>query len=301
MLSVRFWGTRGSVTSPGKETVEFGGNTSCLELRADSKLVIIDFGTGIRALGGSLMANDLKNAPINADIFVTHTHWDHLIGFPLFAPFFIPTSELRIYGPVMPEGFNVRSALKLMTDYPFWPVRICEFAAKLTFIDIFETTIDLGSGLTVTSKMVNHPVITLGYRFEYQGKSIVVATDTEPFWNMFDDKSHPMYSAEADYEGRKGAEAENKKLTDFFRNADVLVYDSAYTEEEYKNGKLNWGHTSYESAIENAKISDVKNLVIYHHEPSRTDASLRDLAEKYSKDASGINIIMAKEGLVLTA
>ncbi|MDR2343719.1 MAG: MBL fold metallo-hydrolase [Spirochaetaceae bacterium] len=300
MLSVRFWGARGSIASPGKETVEFGGNTSCLELRADGKLVIVDFGTGIRLLGESLLANDLKNGPINADIFVTHTHWDHLIGFPMFAPLFIPTSELRIYGPVMPEGFKVRNALKLMTDYPFWPVRLCEFAAKLTFIDILETTIDLGAGLTVTSKLLNHPVITLGYRFEYEGKKIVVVTDNEPFWNMFDDKSHPMYSAEADYEGCEVAETENKKLSDFFKDVDILVYDSAYTEAEYRNSKRNWGHTSYESAIENAKISGAKNLVIYHHEPSRTDEALRDLSVKYSKADSGLKIITAKEGMVLT-
>ncbi|MDR0684262.1 MAG: MBL fold metallo-hydrolase [Spirochaetaceae bacterium] len=301
MLSLCFWGTRGSITSPGKETLEFGGNTSCLELRADDKLVIVDFGSGIRALGGSLLANDLKNGPIDADIFVTHTHLDHIIGFPLFAPLFVPTTKLRIYGPVMPEGFNVRRALKLLTDYPFWPVRIREFAAKLTFIDILETTIDLGEGLTVTSRLLNHPVITLGYRFEYQGKTIVIATDNEPFWNIFDDKSHPMYSAEADYEGRKYAETENKKLTDFFGNADIFVCDCAYTEAEYINGKQNWGHTSYESAIETAKISGVKNLVVYHHEPSRTDEALHNLETRYREDASGLKIITAKEGLVLTA
>lgn len=301
MLSLRFWGTRGSITSPGKETLEFGGNTSCLELRADDKLVIVDFGSGIRALGGSLLVNDLKKGPIQADIFVTHTHLDHIIGFPLFAPLFVPTTRLRIYGPVMPDGFNVRRALKLLTDYPFWPVRIREFAANLTFIDIFETTVDLGGGLTVTSKLLNHPVITLGYRFEYQGKTIAVVTDTEPFWNPFADKSYPMYSAEADYEGRKCVETENKKLTDFLKNSDILVYDCAYTEVEYQSGKRNWGHTSYESAIETAKISGARNLVVYHHEPSRTDEALHNLETQYLENDSGLKIITAKEGLVLTA
>jgi phosphoribosyl 1,2-cyclic phosphodiesterase len=301
MLSVRFWGTRGSIPSPGKNTAEFGGNTSCLELRADGRLIIVDLGTGLRPLGLSLMANDPKNGPISADIFVTHTHLDHIIGFPMFAPLFVPTSELRIYGPVMPGGFNVRRALELMTDYPFWPVHISEFAAKLTFRDILETTIDLGGGLLVTSKILNHPVITLGYRFDYQGKTIAFVTDNEPFWNLFDDKSAPMYSAEADYEGRKAAETENKKLTDFLKRADILVYDGAYTEEEYQNGKRNWGHTSYESAIKNAKVAGAKNLIIYHHEPSREDESLRNLEAQYSKNDSHMKIITAKEGLVLTA
>ncbi|MDR2796374.1 MAG: MBL fold metallo-hydrolase [Spirochaetaceae bacterium] len=300
MLSIRFWGTRGSIASPGKETVEFGGNTSCLELRADGRLVIVDFGTGIRALGGSLLANDLKKGPISADIFVTHTHWDHIIGFPVFAPLFIPTSEFRIYGPVMPEGFTLHRALELATDYPFWPVHISEFPAKLTFTDILETTLDLGDGLTVISKMLNHPVITLGYRFEYKGKTIAVVTDHEQFWNPFGDESDPMYSAEADYEGRISAETENKKLTDFLVNADILVHDSSYTEAEYRNGKQNWGHTSYESAIKNSKIAGVRNLIIYHHEPSRTDEMLRGLAAQYVENDSALKIITAKEGLVLT-
>jgi phosphoribosyl 1,2-cyclic phosphodiesterase len=301
MLSIRFWGTRGSIASPGKNTTEFGGNTSCLEIRADGRLIIVDLGSGLRPLGRSLIADDQKNGPISADIFVTHTHLDHIIGFPAFAPLFVPTSELRIYGPVMPEGFNVRRALELMTDYPFWPIRISEFAAKLTFKDILETKVDMGGGLLVTSKILNHPVITLGYRFEYQGKTIVIVTDNEPFWNLFDDKSAPMYSAEADYEGRKAAETENKKLTDFLKEADILVYDSTYTEDEYRNGKRGWGHAYYESAIKNAKIAGAKNLIIYHHEPSREDESLHNLEAQYSKNDSPVKIITAKEGLVLTA
>jgi phosphoribosyl 1,2-cyclic phosphodiesterase len=300
MLSVRFWGTRGSIACPGSATEEFGGNTSCLELRADGRLVIVDMGSGIRGLGAYLMANDFTRGPVNADIFITHTHLDHIIGFPMFAPLFIGKNEFRIYGPVMPGG-GIRQTFDLILSYPFWPVHISEFPAKLVFKNILETKIDLGNGLTASSIMLNHPVITLGYRFEYQGKAIVVATDTEPFWNMFADKNNPMYNAQADYEGRIAAEAKNKKVTDFFKCADILIHDCSYTEAEYQSGKLNWGHTSYESAIKTAKISKVKKLAVFHHEPSRTDDALRTISEQFFNNESGIEIAVAKEGLVLTA
>jgi phosphoribosyl 1,2-cyclic phosphodiesterase len=301
MLSIRFWGTRGSIACPGSATEEFGGNTTCMELRADERLVIVDMGSGIRGLGGYLMANDFTQGPVNADIFLTHTHLDHIIGFPVFAPLFISQNEFRIYGPVMSGGGGVREALDTLLSYPFWPVHISEFPAKLVFKNILETTIDLGNGLTASSIMLNHPVITLGYRFEYQGKAIVVATDTEPFWNMFADKNHPMYNAHADYEGRITAEAKNKKVTDFFKDADILIHDCSYTEAEYQSGKRNWGHTSYESAIKTAKISGVKKLAVFHHEPSRTDEALRKISEQLFNNDYGMEITVAKEKLVLTA
>jgi ribonuclease BN (tRNA processing enzyme) len=281
--------------------MEFGGNTSCIELRAGSRLIIVDMGSGIRGLGSHLMANDFKQGHINADIFITHSHIDHIIGFPMFAPFFVNSSEFRVYGPVMPEGGGIQQVLELMTNYTFWPVHLSEFPAKLIFKNILETTINLGDGLTVKSILLNHPVITLGYRFEYQGKVIVITTDTEPFWNMFADKTSPMYNAYADYEGRITAENKNKKLVEFIKNADIFVCDCVYTETEYQNGKRNWGHTSYETAIKNAKISGVKKLVPYHHEPSRTDEALNKLSEQYFDNNHGIEITVAKEGLTLTA
>jgi phosphoribosyl 1,2-cyclic phosphodiesterase len=300
MLSVRFWGTRGSIACPGSATGEFGGNTSCLELRADERLVIVDMGTGIRGLGDYLMANDFTGGRINADIFITHTHLDHIVGFPMFAPLFIKNNEFRIYGPVMPGG-GFRQSLDLLMSYPFWPIRLCEFPAKLVFKEILETTIDLGNGLTASSIMLNHPVITLGYRFEYQGNVIVVATDTEPFWNMFADKDDPMYNAQSDYEGRKSAENKNKKLTEFFKDADILVHDCSYTDAEYQSAKRNWGHTSYECAIKTAKISGVKKLAVFHHEPSRTDDALLKISGQLFKNEAGIEIIAAREGMVLTS
>jgi phosphoribosyl 1,2-cyclic phosphodiesterase len=288
------------MASPGRDTVEFGGNTTCLEIRAGDRLLIVDFGSGVRGLGNHLMAADLKNGPVEGDVFVTHTHLDHLIGFPLFAPLFIPTSVFRIYGPRLPEGGGIRDVLELMTSYPFWPVRLDDFAAKLTFTGILETTLDLGGGLKVKSKLLNHPVTALGYRFEYGGASIVAAFDNEPFWNMFADKSDPFYNAEAEAEARRTVESENKRFIEFISGADVLVCDTPYSESEYQNGKRNWGHTSYEGALRNAKAAGVKKLVIFHHEPSRLDKDLREIEKNYFVNAAGVEVITAKEGLVLT-
>jgi phosphoribosyl 1,2-cyclic phosphodiesterase len=301
VLQLRFWGTRGSISVSNPGIMEFGGNTSCIELRADNRLIMIDVGGGAYELGRYLMANDFTKGPINGDIFITHTHLDHIMGFPMFSPFFIKTNTFRIYGPRLPESGSVRGALELMTSYQFWPLHLNEFAAKFSFHTIFETEIDLGNGLKVTSKLLNHPVITLGYRFEYLGKTVVTLFDTEPYWNMFADKQDPFYSAEADMEGRKTVEEENKKISEFISGADILICDCVYLESEYQNGKQGWGHTYLESAINSAKEAGVRKLVVFHHEPSRADNALREIEEQRFPKDLGMEIIAAKEGRLLTA
>ncbi|MDR2803240.1 MAG: MBL fold metallo-hydrolase [Treponema sp.] len=301
MLQICFWGARGSITSPGTDTSEFGGNTTCLEIRADDRLVIVDFGSGVRALGDYMTANVYKNGPVKTDIFLTHTHLDHIIGFPMFVPFFDSKNEFHIYGPKLPEGGYIQDVLNLITSYQFWPVRLCEFSAKLIFDTILESTIDLGGGLEVISTMLNHPVITLGYRFNYKGKSIVIMTDHEPFYNIFGDKDNPLYSETADYEGEETAIKEKKKISDFADGADILIYDSPYNESEYLDGHQGWGHSFYEGAVKLAITAKVKKLVFFHHEPSKSDKDLRDTEMLYSKKVSNLEIVMAKEKSVLTA
>ncbi|MDR3335594.1 MAG: MBL fold metallo-hydrolase, partial [Treponema sp.] len=171
MLSVCFWGVRGTIPCPGKDTVIYGGNTSCLEIRADERLIIVDLGTGIRLLGDRLLANEYKTKPVDADIFISHTHWDHIMGFPVFAPVFMPASTLRIHGPVSYEDDTLESILGTQLSYRYWPVRLDELAARITYQRIRETTLDMGGGLKVITKHLNHPILCLGYRFEYQGKS----------------------------------------------------------------------------------------------------------------------------------
>ena len=304
MLSVRFWGVRGSIPCPGASTVQFGGNTSCLEIRADEKLVIIDFGTGAKPLGDWLMGNDFRKGPINADIFITHTHWDHIMGFPMFTPLFIPTSRLRIRGPVSYEDETLESIIGAQLSYRYWPIRASELSAKIEYDQIKETSLDLGDGLWVTTKYLNHPILCLGYRFEYKGKSIVTAYDNEPFRNLFpSDPADPSYDEDAAREGELVAKEENEKILRFFQGADVLVHDTQYTEKEFST-KLGWGHTSYEHAINNAHKASVKKLVLFHHDPNRKDEELDRLEKEYKakiRRKTSLEVMMAREGLTVEA
>lgn len=312
MLSVRFWGTRGSIPCPGPSTIVFGGNTSCLEIRADERLIIVDLGTGIRLLGEFLMVNDCKKGPIDADIFITHTHWDHMSGFPLFTPIFVPTTKLRLWGPISFGDKTLESILKTQLDYQFWPIRMSELSAKMEFAELRETVLDLGNGLIVKTKYLNHPVLCLGYRFEYEGKSIVTAYDHEPFYNLFPtDTTSPSYDKDAAQEGELAAQEENKKMAEFCKDADVLIHDSQYTEKEYSSGKQGWGHSTYEYVVSLAQKANVKQLVFFHHDPNHTDAMLEQFEKEYQPQPArgllsraigkNLKVVMAREGMTLEA
>jgi phosphoribosyl 1,2-cyclic phosphodiesterase len=305
MLHVRIWGCRGSIPCPGASTVEFGGNTACLEIRAGDKLVIVDMGTGIRPLGDWLMENDFPKGPIDADIFLTHTHWDHIMGFPMFAPLFIPSTKLRLRGPVFYEDDTMESIISTLLSYRYWPVTLSELAAHIECEQIKETALDLGSGLRVHTKYLNHPALCLGYRFEYQGKSIVTAFDTEPFRNLFPTKSDdPGYDKDAVREGEAAAKEANERVFHFIKGADVLFYDCQYTAGEYEASKIGWGHSTYEYAAAAAKKAGVKKLIFFHHDPNRTDAQLAAMEIEYRKrfmKKNGMEIIMAREGATIEA
>jgi phosphoribosyl 1,2-cyclic phosphodiesterase len=304
MLSVRFWGVRGSIACPGKDTVVYGGNTSCLEIRAGERLVIVDMGTGIKPLGDWLISPEQGKKPVDADIFITHTHWDHIIGFPMFSPLFTPATKLRLWGPVSFDGGGLKSIIGTLLSYHFWPVILGQLSAKIEYGEIRETAQDLGGGLTVTTKYLNHPITCLGYRFEYQGKSIVAAFDHEPFRNLFPtDPADPSYDEAAARGGELAAREENEKILRFFQGADILIHDTQYTAQEYQN-YLNWGHSSFEYAIESAQRAQVKKLLLFHHDPIRTDQQLADLESGYRlglKGKTSLELRMAREGLTVEA
>jgi phosphoribosyl 1,2-cyclic phosphodiesterase len=305
MLSLKIWGDRGTIPCPGADTVIYGGNTSCLEIRAGERLVIVDMGTGIRPLGEWLKDHDLREkGTIDADIFITHTHWDHIMGFPVFAPAFVPSCTLRIRGPVSSGGETLKSILGEQLSYRYWPVRLRELTARIEYDQIKETTIDLGNGLRVTTKYLNHPILCLGYRFDYRGKSIVTAYDTEPFRNVFPtDPSESGYDEAVALEGEAAAREENEKLLCFYRDADILIHDSQYTDEEFYPAKLGWGHSTYEQAAAAALGAAVRKLIFFHHDPRRTDAQLTELEERYRRknEGAGTEFITAREGLTLEA
>jgi phosphoribosyl 1,2-cyclic phosphodiesterase len=305
MMKIRFWGVRGSIPCPGPTTVEYGGNTACIELRfgSEDRLIIVDAGSGVRSLGNFMMQNDLPKGPIETSIFLTHTHWDHIMGFPFFTPIYIPNTKLKIYGPVTFEDEGLDQIVGSQLSYRYFPVKHTELAAEITYFPLKESSMDLGDGVTVTTKYLNHPILCLGYRFEFEGKVFCTAYDTEPFRNVFPtDPDDPAYDAMAAQEGEIAAKEENEKLLKFFQGADIVVHDAQYTHEEYLDSKLGWGHTPFEFAINSAHKADVKQLVLFHHDPMRTDKQISGLLEQYKEAMQGktdLDILMAREGLEL--
>lgn len=300
-MKIRFWGVRGSIPCPGPDTVEYGGNTACIELRFGNRLIIIDAGSGIRALGNFLLKNDLPNGPIDTSIFITHTHWDHIMGFPFFTPIFIPGTNINIYGPVTYEDEGLDKIIGGQLRYRYFPVKHSELSANIKYHPLRECTMDLGDGIILKTKYLNHPILCLGYRFEYQGKSVCTAYDTEPFRNVFPtDPEAPGYDPIAAAEGELAAKEENEKILQFFKGADLLVHDSQYTYEEHQDSKLGWGHTSFEHVINSAHKADVKKVLFFHHDPLRTDLQLTTLLEDYRKMTAGkTSLVMdiAREGM----
>jgi phosphoribosyl 1,2-cyclic phosphodiesterase len=304
MFQVRIWGDRGSIPCPGPDTVQFGGNTSCLELHIGDpdkpRLIIIDAGSGIRALGDNLMRTDFKRGPIDADILITHTHWDHIMGFPIFTPIYVPGSKLRVHGPVSYEEETLKDIIGSQLSYRYWPVRQSELSADISYFHLKETTVDLGDGIVLKTKYLNHPILCLGYRIEYRGRSFVTAYDHEPFRNLFPtDPAHPDYDAMAAEEGERVTREENDKVLAFFKGADLLIHDCQYTEKEYQAGKTGWGHSSYERAINSGHKAGVKRLVMFHHDPNRTDAELQEFEMRYQAMVEGktsMEIEMSREG-----
>lgn len=298
-MKIKFWGVRGSIPCPGPLTAKYGGNTPCLEIRFPDidRLIIIDAGSGIRELGNFMMGNDLPKGPIKTDLFLSHTHWDHIMGFPFFTPIYIPGTELKVHGPVSFEGDSLEKIVGGQLTYRYFPVRGEELAANIQYIDLKEGEFDLGDGIKLTTKYLNHPILALGYRIEYKGKVFCTAYDTEPFQNIFvTDPDDPSYDEAMAQEGELVAQEQNDVLNQFIAGADLLVYDCQYTKEEYDNGKAGWGHSYFEYVCPLADKHNIKSLALFHHEPMRTDDQIDELAKIYCRNSSP-EIFFAREGM----
>jgi len=283
-MKVKFWGVRGSIPCPGPSTAIFGGNTACVEIYIESlkRRIIIDAGSGIRELGNTLMQNDGANGNLCADIFLTHTHWDHIMGFPFFAPIYVPTSQIKIYGPATYEEESLKDVLSGQWTYRYFPVRHEELSSKLEYIDLKEGVYDLGQGIQLLTKYLNHPLLCLGYRFEYDGKVLCTAFDTEPYSNVFcTDPDDPSYDEAMAAEGELAAAEENLRMERFIHGADLLIYDAQYTQAEYRQSRVGWGHSPIEHAIGVAQRSQVKKLALFHHDILRTDNQLETMGPLY--------------------
>jgi phosphoribosyl 1,2-cyclic phosphodiesterase len=283
--------------------MQYGGNTPCLEIRFPEidRLIIIDAGSGIRELGNYMMKHDLPKGPIRTEIFLSHTHWDHIMGFPFFTPIYIPGSRLKVYGPVSYEQDTLEKIVGGQLTYRYFPVRGEELAASIAYIDLKEGRFDLGDGIILTTKYLNHPILCLGYRFEYRGKVFCTAYDTEPFRNLFiTDPDDPSYDEAMGQEGELVAREQNEALERFVAGADLLVYDCQYTRAEYEAGKTGWGHSYFEYVCPMAARNNIKALALFHHDPMRTDAQIDELAKAYGRSGGdGPEIFFAREGTVI--
>ena len=303
-MKIKFWGVRGSIPSPGTHYVKYGGNTLCVELYLDDidRLIIIDAGSGLRLLGNHLITGGFSDGPLEIDIFLTHTHLDHIIGFPFFGPIFQAGTRLKIYGPVTYEDDSLEAVIGGQLSYHYFPVRQEELTARIEYLNLKEGCFDLGDGIRLITKYLNHPLLCMGFRFEYKGKICCTAYDTEPFQNLFiTDPRDPAYDEIMAHQGEAAARDENHRLEDFFTGADLLIHDAQYTQQEYNTDKRGWGHSPIEYAIEAAMRSKVKRLALFHHDPMRTDTQLDELAELHcdSRNTGETEAFFAREGMQL--
>nr|WP_321465520.1 MBL fold metallo-hydrolase [uncultured Desulfobulbus sp.] len=302
MIKVKFWGVRGSIPCPGPKTMKYGGNTACIELRFPevNRHIIIDAGSGIRELANSMLANDLPKGPITTEIYLSHTHWDHIMGFPFFVPAYIPGTRIKVFGPVTYEDEPLEAVVGGQMKYRYFPVNMGELAGSIQYERLKEEPLlDLGDGITLATAIINHPITALGYRFTFRGKVFCTAYDTEPFRNLFiTDPEDPSYDEMMAIEGEEAAREQNQVLENFYRGADLLVHDAQYTRAEYEKGKIGWGHTPIEDAIAAARRAGVKRLALFHHDPERSDDQLDAMGETYCAPdpQNPMQLFFAREG-----
>jgi CheY-like chemotaxis protein/phosphoribosyl 1,2-cyclic phosphodiesterase len=268
-MRVKFWGTRGSIATPGPETVHFGGNTSCVEVTTDRGVrFILDCGTGARLLGLSLMASGAR--PLSANLLLSHTHWDHIQGFPFFVPLFVPGNRFSVYAP-QGAGASLGDVLAGQMEFTYFPVELSQLPAQLSYVDLPEGTHKI-DGVRVSAQFLNHPCVTLGYRIEADGASVLYLCDHEQY-------SELLWRADAE-PGRIDSilHAGDRRHAQFMSGADLVIHDAQYTPAEYPT-KKNWGHSTYEYAVEMAAVAGVKRLALMHHDPAHDDEFIRKMEE----------------------
>jgi phosphoribosyl 1,2-cyclic phosphodiesterase len=265
---MKVWGARGSIPTPGPNTLKYGGNTSCLEIRCGDELIIFDAGTGIRELGQLIIKEE---PPVKATILFSHLHWDHIQGFPFFSPFYKEGNVFNLYAEKKTRG-TIQELLSDQMKYPYFPVPITNMPARMTFTDIDSGAEVTAGDAKIIAYRANHPDGCLSYRVEFEGKSIVYATDTE-------------HNGDVD-----------RNLYNAAKGADVFIYDCNYTEDEYKV-KKGWGHSTWVEAVKLAKEAGAKKLILWHHDPLHDDLFIENLEKKVQEQFP--NSEAAHENLII--
>jgi diguanylate cyclase (GGDEF)-like protein len=280
-MRVRFWGTRGSIPTPGNRTAIYGGNTSCVEIQtSDGTTLVLDCGTGIRMLGLDMLQ---RSTPHRIHLLIGHTHWDHIQGFPFFTPAFLPGTELNIYGSSAFQR-SLEDSLSGQMQYSYFPVKLQDLASRLHYTELEEGFFRIGEVL-VETQYLNHTAPTIAYRFSCDGATVAYVTDHEPFWNPRGPEFH--------HPG-------DQRHIEFLRGADLVVHDAQYTSEEYKT-KLGWGHSPTDYVTDVAIAAGVGRIALFHHDPTHDDEVIKRIeTEQRARAATAgslLDVFAAAEGM----
>lgn len=295
---LKIWGVRGSIPVPGPGTVRYGGNTSCIEVRADGELIVLDAGSGIRGLGLAL-ENEFGSRPINLSLLITHVHWDHIQGFPFFVPAYNDKNEIQIFG-YDGSGSGLREILKGQMATPFFPVALYDLPGKIDIRKLESMDFKIGN-VRVRARFMNHPGVCVGYRILTSKGSISYLPDHEPYeaFRLHSAKSHLLSPEQT----QKRAREDRADLVKFLQGGDILILDSQYTDEEYQ-AHVGWGHGSLTSAISLALDASIRKLVLFHHDPTHDDEmidKMLQIARKIAaKSENYLEVEAAREGAEFT-
>jgi phosphoribosyl 1,2-cyclic phosphodiesterase len=292
---LKFWGVRGSVPTPGPTTIYYGGNTSCLEVRADGEIIILDAGTGLRPLGRELVS-EFNDLPLELTLLLTHTHWDHIQGLPYFLPIYKPQNQVRILGY---EGARqgLVSILANQMESPYFPIRFDKLPGNIIIEELKDMQFDIGS-VRVQAAFANHPGLCVGYRLSTSGGSIAFFPDTELHYchRAASQDSFPHGGARA--RGRN----EDQDLVGFLQGTDALIIDAQYDDEEYKL-HAGWGHGCVNDVVALALQAQVKQLFLFHHDPDHDDTHISKMVERarqiVTERSGSLRVEAAREGVTV--
>jgi phosphoribosyl 1,2-cyclic phosphodiesterase len=288
---IKFWGVRGSIPTPGPTTLQYGGNTSCIEVRAAGQIVILDAGTGLRLLGRELLA-EFGEQPLELTLLLTHTHWDHIQGLPFFLPVYRPKNHLRILGY---EGarLGLETVLSSQMESPFFPIGLKEVPANIQIEELKRWEFELGA-VHVQACYARHPGACVGYRLATAGRAVAFFPDNE--------LGHCQPGAKAPVVNPAAARDGQRDLVDFVRGVDALVMDSQYDAQEYQQ-HIGWGHGCLDDVVALALEAQAKRLYLFHHDPNHDDAKISEMVAHArslaAKDGSSLLVEAAREGLTV--